>query len=77
MEDPMKKLSLSLADLKVHSFETDAARGQAGTVHGAAPTPYAGCQSNYWTCGIWCPETTDPQATGPCQCPAPTAAPAC
>jgi hypothetical protein len=66
----MKKLTLKIDDLKVDSFETREVRGQAGTVHGAAKTGF-NCQpfSEYWTCGIWCPETTDPQVTGPCQCP--------
>jgi hypothetical protein len=75
----MKKLSLTLADLQVHSFETERVQGQAGTVHGAVNTNTPNCprQSEYWTCGIWCPETTDPQQTGPCQCPEDTAAPVC
>jgi hypothetical protein len=61
----MKKLTLNIDDLTVHSFQTEQVRGTAGTVFGEAATPR--CTEN-WTCGIWCPQTTDPQNTGPCAC---------
>lgn len=70
----MKKLTLKLGDLRVSSFETAQGRGEHGTVHGAAATPHC---TEQWTCGIWCPETTDPQPTGPCRCPEDTQAPLC
>jgi hypothetical protein len=49
--NPMKKLSLSLDDLKVRSFATGPVRSDAGTVHGAADTT-PGCppQTAQWTC---------------------------
>lgn len=67
---PMKKLTLKVDDLKVHSFETAEVRGVVGTVQGHAPkTVVESCNwSDCWTCGIWCPETTNPQDTGPCAC---------
>jgi hypothetical protein len=61
----MKKLTLNADDLKVHSFQTAQAADRGGTVHGAAAT--RNC-TDQWTCGIWCPPTTDPAATGPCAC---------
>jgi hypothetical protein len=70
----MKKLTLKIDQLTVDSFETVQARGAAGTVHAAEGTPHC---SEQWTCGIWCPETTDPQPTAPCQCPEDTQAPVC
>ncbi|HST60433.1 MAG TPA: hypothetical protein VLK84_17165 [Longimicrobium sp.] len=78
----MKKLTLKADDLKVLSFETAPVRGPLGTVHGAAATEYtdgASCEnhSECWTCGIWCPETTNPDVTAPCNCPGDTQAPAC
>lgn len=76
----MKKLTLKADDLKVLSFETAPVRGSMGTVQGAAApqTLVASCQwSDCWTCGIWCPETTDPEVTGPCNCPEDTKAPVC
>lgn len=75
----MKKLTLRLDDLKVTSFETQQVGGRAGTVHGAAKSNEPDCPnwSENWTCGIWCPETTDPQETAPCQCPIDTQAPVC
>lgn len=76
----MRKLSLSLADLQVHSFETGPAGNGAGTVHGAivaTDTPQCRQKTRDWSCGIVCAPTKDPQATGPCQCPDPTEAPAC
>ncbi|HVH12851.1 MAG TPA: hypothetical protein VM759_07360 [Longimicrobium sp.] len=74
----MKKLTLKADDLKVLSFETAPVRGRAGTVHGAAnTTPNCPQWSEFWTCGIWCPETTDPEVTGPCNCPVDTQAPVC
>lgn len=77
----MKKLTLKMDDLKVDSFETARVRGMTGTVHGAAKTIPYDCQqwSEFWTCGIWCPETTNPEETAPCQCPIyiDTEAPAC
>lgn len=77
----MKKLTLELADLNVTSFETQPVAGRSGTVRGAAAPesnePDCPNWSENWTCGIWCPETTDPQETAPCQCPAETQAPAC
>ena len=76
----MKKLSLAVTDLQVHSFETERVRDDGGTVYGAiVRTNPQSCKrpSEPWTCGIVCPETTDPQATGVCKCPAVTQAPAC
>lgn len=66
----MKKLTLKVDDLKVHSFETAEVRGSIGTVQGHAPkTLDPSCNwSDCWTCGIWCPETTNPEDTGPCVC---------
>ncbi|WP_420129633.1 hypothetical protein [Longimicrobium sp.] len=59
----MNKLKLNAEDLQVHSFETDqVAEEQRGTVHGARAT------YGQWTCGIYCPPTTDPKVTGPCAC---------
>ena len=47
----MKKLSLSVADLKVHSFPTEGPRGGAGTVYGAADTtPACPPKTSLWTC---------------------------
>jgi hypothetical protein len=65
----MKKLTLNIDDLKVKSFRTGDERAAEGTVHGAAITTTA-CppRTEYWTCGIWCPPTTDPANTGPCAC---------
>ena len=68
----MKKLKLD--DLTVSSFETQRVSGPSGTVHGAAATRHC---TQQWTCGIWCPQTTDPQPTAPCQCPVDTEAPLC
>lgn len=70
----MKKLKLD--DLKVSSFETQDTAGRFGTVHGAASGKSC-VWSECWTCGIWCPETTDPAPTAPCQCPIDTEAPVC
>ena len=64
----MKKLTLNTDDLKVHSFATAQVDGEAGTVHGAATTVPCGGHTNWWTCGIYCPQTTDPKSTGPCAC---------
>lgn len=76
----MKKLSLKPEDLTVLSFQTAPAPRGAGTVHGAAApkTLDPSCQwSDCWTCGVWCPETTNPEVTGPCNCPEDTKAPVC
>lgn len=74
----MKKLTLKIDDLQVDSFETAQVRATGGTVHGAAAVSGESCRwSDCWTCGIWCPETTDPKATAPCQCPVYTEAPVC
>jgi hypothetical protein len=77
----MKKLTLKIDDLQVASFETDAVRGATGTVQGqaAAPNTLAGsCNwSDCWTCGIWCPETQNPDKTNPCVCFINTEAPVC
>jgi hypothetical protein len=74
----MKKLTLKVDDLQVSSFETEKVRGRSGTVLGAAnTTPNCPRWSEFWTCGIWCPETTDPQPTAPCQCPVDSEAPVC
>lgn len=58
----MKKLKLNAEDLQVSSFQTDQAGQATGTVHAARAT------YGQWTCGIWCPPTTDPANTGPCAC---------
>lgn len=77
----MKKLTLKADDLKVLSFETAPVQGPMGTVLGAAAAPRTvavSCQwSDCWTCGIWCPETTNPEVTAPCNCPIDTQAPVC
>lgn len=76
----MKKLTLKMDDLKVDSFETAQVRTASGTVNGAAAGSGVSCQwSDCWTCGVWCPETTNPDQTAPCQCPIyiDTEAPAC
>lgn len=65
----MKKLTLKVDDLQVSSFETEQVSGKAGTVHGAAnTTPNCPVWSEFWTCGIWCPETTNSAESGPCNC---------
>jgi hypothetical protein len=61
----MKKLTLKIDELTVSSFQTVRAPQASGTVHGAAAT--RNC-TEVWTCGIWCPPTTDPAHTGPCAC---------
>jgi hypothetical protein len=58
----MKKLTLNADDLRVSSFQTGQAAEAAGTVHGNRAT------YGQWTCGIYCPNTTNPQVTGPCAC---------
>ncbi len=58
----MKKLKLNADDLQVNSFQTAQVEQATGTVHGAAAT------FGQWTCGIYCPNTTNPQNTGPCAC---------
>jgi hypothetical protein len=65
----MKKLTLNVDELQVRSFETGSTEDKAGTVHANAITTRA-CppDTEYWTCGIWCPPTTDPANTGPCAC---------
>jgi len=65
----MKKLTLNVDELRVKSFQTGGGVTSEGTVHGAAITTTA-CppQTAWWTCGIWCPPTTDPKVTGPCAC---------
>lgn len=77
----MKKLTLKADDLKVLSFETAPVRGPMGTVHAAAAAPASVSPSCYhsecWTCGVWCPETTNPEVTAPCNCPFDTQAPLC
>ncbi|HEU0054844.1 MAG TPA: hypothetical protein VFQ39_16780 [Longimicrobium sp.] len=64
----MKKLSLKVEELKVDSFAASAASAERGTV--AAHITGRACPDtiNDYTCGIWCPPTTDPQNTGPCAC---------
>ncbi|HEU4883182.1 MAG TPA: hypothetical protein VFT45_13070 [Longimicrobium sp.] len=65
----MKKLTLKMDDLKVDSFETAQVRAAGGTVHANAAVSGVSCRwSDCWTCGIWCPETTNPENTAPCQC---------
>ena len=75
----MKKLTLKIDDLKVASFETAEVRGATGTVNGHAPiTVSPSCNwSDCWSCGIWCPETTNPENTAPCVCHIDTEAPVC
>lgn len=58
----MKKLKLHADDLQVSSFQADPAAQANGTVYAARATV------GEWTCGIWCPPTTDPAVTGPCAC---------
>jgi hypothetical protein len=65
-EPEMKKLMLKVDELQVNSFDTGKLPREEGTVHGAAITTTA-C-TNQWTCGIYCPPTTDPKYTGPCAC---------
>lgn len=57
----MKKLTLNADDLQVSSFQTAQAVEEKGTVHAHATY-------GQWTCGIYCPNTTNPQVTGPCAC---------
>lgn len=57
----MKKLTLNADDLQVSSFQTARAAEEKGTVHAHATF-------GQWTCGIYCPNTTNPQVTGPCAC---------
>lgn len=45
--DPMKKLSLTIEDLRIESFTTDAADGERGTVQGAQITAAGTCQGCY------------------------------
>ncbi|HEX6909343.1 MAG TPA: pinensin family lanthipeptide [Longimicrobium sp.] len=74
----MKKLTLKVDDLKVHSFETAETPAGTGTVHGNVAASGKSCNwSDCWSCGIWCPETTNPDVTGPCNCPVDTEAPVC
>lgn len=61
----MKKLTLKIDELTVSSFQTAQTPRATGTVHGEAATPRC---TEQWTCGIWCPPTTDPAETGPCAC---------
>jgi hypothetical protein len=61
----MKKLTLKIDELAVSSFQTAPTPRATGTVHGEAATPHC---TEQWTCGIWCPPTTDPAQTGPCAC---------
>jgi hypothetical protein len=65
----MRKLKLSVEALKVKSLLMGEADDVAGTVQGLAITT-AACppRTSVWTCGIYCPQTTDPQVTGPCAC---------
>jgi hypothetical protein len=58
----MKKLTLQIDELTVSSFQTADATEEPGTVFAARAT------YGQWTCGIWCPPTTDPKITGPCAC---------
>jgi hypothetical protein len=60
-EHLMKKLTLSADDLQVNSFQTAEVAEGKGTVNAHATR-------GQWTCGIWCPPTTDPASTGPCAC---------
>jgi hypothetical protein len=55
----MNKLKLNTDALRVNSFEPG--ETQAGPLQAAATF-------GQWTCGIYCPPTTNPQATGPCAC---------
>jgi hypothetical protein len=68
-ENGMKKLALNVESLQVKSLFMGAGEDLAGTVHGAAITT-AACppRTAAWTCGIYCPPTTDPAVTGPCAC---------
>lgn len=43
----MKKLSLTIEDLRIESFTTDAADGERGTVQGAQITVFETCQGCY------------------------------
>jgi hypothetical protein len=60
-EHLMKKLTLKPEDLQVNSFQTAEQAQGTGTVHGHATY-------GQWTCGIWCPPSTNPANTGPCAC---------
>lgn len=57
----MKKLTLNTDDLQVHSFEAATVAKETGTVHAHATY-------GQWTCGIYCPRTTDPAPSAPCLC---------
>jgi hypothetical protein len=54
----MNKLTLNADDLQVSSFQTAQ----------AAETTMNRATYGQWTCGIYCPNTTNPQVTGPCAC---------
>jgi hypothetical protein len=65
----MRKLSLKFEELKIESFESVKHDEARGTV--AANATGRNCHPDTvedYTCGIWCPPTTDPQNTGPCAC---------
>lgn len=64
----VKKLTLNMDELEVVSFETYAAEGEAGTVEAHITGTRCKDTVEDYTCGIWCPPTTDPQNTGPCAC---------
>jgi hypothetical protein len=65
----MKKLKLNVEALQVKSLLMGEGDDVDGTVHGLAITT-AACppRTAAWTCGIYCPPTTDPKVTGPCAC---------
>ena len=64
----MKKLSLKVEELKIESFESVKQAEARGTVAGHATGRNCPDTIEDYTCGIWCPPTTDPQNTGPCAC---------
>lgn len=81
----MKKLKLDLDDLRIDSFDTTPAFGerQRGTVVGAAPETYYGCNSEgetcdtcrtcndtcWYTCGVSCGGTCNTCYTNCGTCP--------
>jgi ABC-type multidrug transport system permease subunit len=57
----MSKLKLNADALQVNSFQTAEVQAETGAMQARATY-------GQWTCGIYCPPTTNPQTTGPCAC---------
>jgi hypothetical protein len=57
----MSKLKLNADALQVNSFQTAEVQAETGAMQARATF-------GQWTCGIYCPPTTNPQTTGPCAC---------